>query len=377
MNTKTVLLLVAVLLAATATFAADDHAFLGIFAETSSTKMVGMPAMPALPPGMDMSKIPGMANMMAMFMPQRKLTVRLWSPGLAPAEASASVAPPAGLKQGDRLDLELYRPKPGQTEAEAGGTGGAQAQAAGQFTIKRYWGSSETVRPGQPQVTTLDWSNLTPEQKATMHKMQERAKAQSSYFYKPDWTTGYWPTTKQPGTIAKDAALPGSYALTTTYTGNVTLPVPDTVDFLAPIEMETPDLAQAPPLAEALKFHWKPLPGALGLSAQIMGMIGRNTLILWSSSEVPQTEFDAADEYLQMADVAQRVQATQFMAGDRQDVAVPAGIFADCDMVNFSMVGYGPGAARDDSQPLARMQTKTALRIMLGGKKMPAMGRPQ
>jgi len=335
-----------------------------------------------LPPGVDLSKMPGMDGMLAMFAPQRKLTVRLWSPGLAPADATAVIAPPAGLKQGDRLNLELYRPKPGQTEDEAGTAGPTQG---GEFTIKRYWGSSETVKPGQPQVTTINWDTLTPEQKETMRKMQERAKKQNSYFYKPDWTTGYWPTGKQPGVpdkhtqkvpglIAKDAALPGSYALTTNYTGNVTIAVPETVDFLAPIEMDSPKLDEAPPLDEALLFHWQPIPNALGLHAQIMGMEGMSTLILWSSSEIPVTEFNPGRDYLQMAEVAARVQSTEFMAGTRQDVAVPAGIFKDCDMVNLSMVGYGTGTARDDTQPLARVQTKTTLTIMLGGKKMPRMG---
>ena len=374
---KRVVLVLSVLLVATATFAADDPAFLGIFAETSSMKMVGMPAMPQLPPGMDLANMPGMAGMLEMFGAQRKLTVRLWSPSLAPAEAFATIAAPAGLKQGAKLNLELYRPKPGQTEAEGGATTGAPAGGAGEFTIKRYWGSSETVKPGQPQVSTFSWDSLTPEQKETMRKMAERSKAQNSYFYKPDWTTGYWPTGKQPGAIAKDAVLPGPFALTTNYTGNVALTVPETVDFLAPIEMDSPKLDQAPPLTEALRFHWLPIPHALGSHAQIMGMEGKNTLILWSSSEIPVSDFAAAGDYLQMAEVAARVESTEFMAGTRQEVAVPAGIFKDCDMVNFAMIGYGPGTARDDTQPLARVQTKTTLRIMLGGKKMPPMGRPE
>lgn len=375
---RTVLVAVFGLLALTAAFADNDHAYLGLFAETSSTKMIGMPAMPQLPPGIDLSTLPGMAGMAGMFAPQRTLTVRLWSPSLAPAEATASIVPPAGLKQGPRLNLELYRPKPDQTEEEgASGTPGAPGQMPGEFTVKRYWGSSETVKAGQPQVTTFSWATLTPEQKATMRRMQERSRQRASYFYKPNWTTGYWPTQGQPGAIAKDAALPGDYALTTSYAGNVTLTAPDTVNFLAPIELDSPKLDKAPSLTEALRFHWQPIPGALGLDAQIMGMVGNNTLILWSSSEVPTMAFDAGGDYLQMAEVRARVESTEFMAGTRQDVTAPAGIFKDCDIVNFSMVGYGPGIARDDTEPLARLQTKTTLRIMLGGKQMPRMGAPQ
>jgi hypothetical protein len=68
---------------------------------------------------------------------------------------------------------------------------------------------------------------------------------------------------------------------------------------------------------------------------------------------------------------------TVFMKGDRAAVTVPAGIFANADMAMFQMVGYGPGAALDKAQPLPRIQTKTKLNMMLGGKKMPKMDQTQ
>ena len=76
-----------------------------------------------------------------------------------------------------------------------------------------------------------------------------------------------------------------------------------------------------------------------------------------------------------MAEVRDLVKKEIVMAGDRVDVTVPAAIFKDCDMVMFQMIGYGPGAATDSGQPLPRVQTKTTLSIMLGGKKMPRPGR--
>jgi len=48
----------------------------------------------------------------------------------------------------------------------------------------------------------------------------------TSYFYKPDWTTGYWRPNGQPGRIAPTASLVGHYALTTSYTGNVEIDAP-------------------------------------------------------------------------------------------------------------------------------------------------------
>ena len=259
--------------------AAENQAFLGIFAETKSMRMAGM-AMPELPPGVDLSKIPGAGQMMAMFAPQRVLTVRLWSPGIAPEGATASLVPPAGLKLGERLNLDLYRPG----AQEAAGPGDYDPEKIPDFTMKRYWGSSATVKAGQPEVFTL--AQLTPEQKQAMREAARQAQRQTSYFYKPDWTTAYWPARNQPGALTPDASLAGTYRLTSTYTGAVALDVPADVQILAPIEITAPNLEQRPDLKRALTLRWKPVPSILGYHAQVFGMQGKNTAIQWSSSEI-------------------------------------------------------------------------------------------
>jgi len=372
---KKALLLLVLVLCASGAFAVGDQAYLGMFAETSVMKIPGMPAMPALPPGMDMeqmSKMPGMEQMMSMGAPKRTFNIRLWSPGLAPPSAEAYVTPPAGLKQGDRLDLEIYRPEPVKAEGPTEGKEAKPSPAEIEFTIKYYWGSSETVKPGQPKI--IKFGSLTPEQKRTMGDAGKRSGAGGSYFYKPNWTTAYWPTSKQPGRIAKDASLVGAFSLTTNYTGNVTIDCPSNVDFLAAIEMTRPSLDEQINLDEAIKFVWKAIPNLLGSHAMIIGMEGRNTMVIWLSSEIWREDIMSVDwGFLQMAEVRQYVQDTIMMKGDRTDVSVPAGIFKKCDMANFKMTGYGPGVARDKTQPIPRIQTKTTLSIMLGGKGMPGM----
>ena len=355
---------------------ADDHAYLGIFAETSVNKMPGM-RMPALPPGMDMSKfanIPGMQSMLNMGASQRKLSVRLWSPGIASQDAYAYIASPKGLKQGDKLNLDLYRP-----QAESGTSGDSSVEGKNDpdsikdFTIKIYWGSSKTVKAGQPKI--IRWDGLPAEAKTRMREEAKKARRSSSYFYKPDWTTGYWPAGKQKGIIAKDASLTGTYSLTTNYTGNVSIDVPSSVDFLAPIELSSPNMDKSPALDKSLDFEWTAIPEVLGFNARIIGMQGKNTMILWSSAESYSDDSMGIDwDYMQMADVTRLVKANVMMSGSRTSVDVPEGIFKDCDMSFFSMIGYGPGVARDAVQPLPRVQTKTTLSIMpLGGKQMKGM----
>ena len=364
---KKLLLALVLLIVATGALAADNHAYLAILAETTAHKTAGMPAMPEMPAGVSIPNLPDLKAMLG-GAPQRLLNVRLWSPGIAPADAFAYIIPPAGLKQGDRLNLEIYRPP---TETVEGGKPGPGAEAAQGFTIKIYWGSSETVRPGQPKI--IRWEGMTPEQKATMQKQANEARGQSSYFYRENWTTAYWPTKTQPGKIAPDASLVGNYALTTNYTGSVAIDAPSTVNFLAPFELTSPKLDRVVPLADPIRLVWKPIPTALGLHAAIFGMEGKNTLILWSSSEV-ETEGMMTDwGYLEMAKVLELVKSTVMMKGDRTSATVPAGIFQNCDMASLSMVGYGPGTALDQGQPLPRIQTKTTLTVMLGGKSMPDM----
>jgi hypothetical protein len=366
--------IVVALLLAGGSLRAADQAYFRILAETKVMRVAGMQPMPALPQGVDLSKLPGVdaskiaaALGMASGAPQRSLEIRLWSPGVAPPDAFAYVTPPPGLKQGSKLDLEVYRPKPEQV---AGGT--FNPEAVPEFAVKIYWGSSESVRPGQPKV--IRWGALTAEQKALMRRQASRA-ASASYLYKPDWATAYWPTERQPGTIAKEASLVGKYDLTTNYTGNVSIEAPGDVEFLAPIQMTNPDLARPAPLGEAMRFEWGQIPNALGLHAMIVGMEGKNTLVIWNSSEVYTDEVMGMDwGYLEMAKVAELVNATVMMRGDRTSVTVPAGIFSNCEAPFFMMVGYGPGAALAKGQPLPRIQTKTTLNVMLGGKAMQGMG---
>lgn len=346
----------------------NDQSYLGIFAETKIMRIAGleMPEMPDLPPGMELPNMPGMGAFPGK--PSRSLQVRLWSPSIAPAGATASLAPPAGLKQGNKLDLELYRPKAGQVGEEGGASDPGKIP---EFTIKIYWGSSEKVRDGQPKI--IRFGDLTPEQKAAMREQAAKSNpnARDSYFYKEGWTTGYWPTKKQPGRIAKDASLVGMYRLTSSYTGNVELEAPSQVDFLDPIDVTSPDLSKQLKFDSFLPFQWKQIPNALGLHAMITGMQGKNTMILWYSSEVFTEGLGGTNwDYMQMADVRENVAKKVFMPGDATKATVPAGIFKDADFVMMQMIGYGPGAALAQGQPLPRIQTKTTFMGMLGGKEM-------
>lgn len=353
----------------------QDQSYLGIFVETRQFQIAGMKPhpMPNLPPGIKLP--PSVAAMMEQ-KPKRVLNVRLWSPTIAPDNATATVTPPSGLGI-DKMDLDIYRPSAAPTGAGGGGGEGAQGERKN-MTIKIYWGSSPTVQPGQPKIFTT--ADMTPDQARAlsgrmrgmnpMGGMGSGGASAGSYFYKEGWSTGYWPTQKEPGDISDTAALPGTYSLETNYVGNVSIDAPSNVDFLAPITMTSPDLGKRPNLADALAFQWNQIPNCLGQYATAFGMEqDSNTLILWSSAENYADAIMNDNGFLQMAEVQDMVQKHIFMDGNATNVTVPAGIFKAADFSMFNMVGYGPGTARDGVTPVPRIQTKTTFTCMLGGKK--------
>jgi len=365
-------------LAATPVFAfGPDQAYFGIFVETHTMQIAGQKVrpMPKLPAGF---KLPPNVAAMMPGKPHRILNVRLWSPTIAPENATASVAPPAGLGVGDKLDLEIYRPQAAPSGG-GGGQGGGQQGEHKDFTVKIYWGSSDTVQAGQPKIFSS--ANMTPDQAQQMGSHMRAMSpmggmgggpgAGGSYFYKDGWSTAYWPNDQASVEIPDDASLPGTYALSTNYAGNVSIDAPSNVDFLAPIEITSPDLSAKPNLGGSLPFQWKPIPNALGQFATAFGMEkDTNTLILWSSSEVYADQIMSDNGFLQMSEVEDAVQKKIFMPGDATSMIIPAGIFKDADFAMMNMVGYGPGTAKDNVQPVPRIQTKTSLMVMLGGKKM-------
>lgn len=336
--------------------AAPDQASLAILAETKLMRMAGMPAMPELPAGVKLPEgvpMPGMPN--------RHLSVQLWAPTVAPKDAYAYLTPPTGLKAGNRLDLELARPAPGKSGDVGLGVPGSENP---DFTIKIYWGSSDKVQPGQPKI--VRYGALSSEEKARMRRTMRSIGSSSA----EAWTTGTWPNGKSTGMVKRDSALPGSYALSTSFTGNVTLDVPSGLDFLPAIQLSEPSLEEKPDLSQALPFRWAALPTALGQFASAFGMEGKNTMIVWVSSKDYKEGLMMDPGFMEMADVRENVGKGTFLAPDQTAFTIPAGIFKNADMAMLNMTAWGPGVALAKGQPLPRLQTKSTLAVVLGGKGM-------
>ncbi len=343
----------------------SDAAHLGYFVETSVMRIAGF-EMPDLPPGMAIPELPGMPFLPGK--PQRSLEIRLWSPGVAPQDAFAFVAPPAGLKQGPRLDLRIVRPTKPEETTEGKDEDGPAKQKPSDFTIKIYWGSSAKVREGQPKI--FRFQELGIGQQAGLLRQWAQAQMAKSgpSDARPDATLAHWPSGDKPVRIDPSAKLAGTFRLETSYAGQVDLEVPNEIDFLAPIDLLSPNLEEEPDLTKALNLKWKPIPGLLGTHAMIFAMQGNSTLVLWYAGENWDEKADVDWDFLQMAEVRRLVEQRVLLKGDATLSTVPEGIFRGMDLVLLRMTGYGPGVARTDVQPVPRLQTKTTLMAILGGK---------
>jgi len=329
----------------------SETGYLGIFAETGSFKTAGMPELSPEEQA-QMAAIPGMAKMLGA--PELNFKVRLWSPGNAPEGATANLAIPRDLMLGPSLNLQIERPE--------------RAEVAGKispdkikFKIYRYWGSSPVVRPGQPQV--INWDGLTPEQKALVEQQNRKSASEIS---RPDFTQAYWPNSPANGKVSLQARAAGSYQLTTSYTGNVSFEVPQEIKFLPPVELTSPRLSTQPSLEQPLELAWKIIPEVLGYNVTVMGIKGRDTLIIWSCTENLSSQATFMD-YLAMDEIKKLVEDKSLVAPQDCKATVPAGIFQECDSVQLIINGYGPAFA-SEGKPLPRFQTKTTLMAILGGK---------
>jgi len=359
----------------------DQTAYLGIFAETSVFKMAGMPefspppgagqegrndsGMPDLPEGMPgMGKMPGMGRNSEAGMPpmpgqaQRSLKVRLWAPGEAPQNASAELAVPSGLQLGSTLKLQLDRPEK-SSESAAGGN-----ISSSKFKIYRYWGSSPVVKEGQPQV--ISWDGLTPEQKAMVERSNRQLTKDAE---RPGYSQAYWPGSRSgQSRIGSQAEPAGAYQLNTNYTGNVAFTVPADIKFLPAVELTSPALSSAPDLTKSIELSWKEIPGVLGYNVTVMGVKGRDTIVIWSGAENLSGR-DIGSDFLGMEEVSRLVAAKSLVAPDWCRSTVPEGIFRDCDTVQLIINGFGT-AFSASGQPTPRFQTRTTLMAILGGKMM-------
>jgi hypothetical protein len=179
-----------------------------------------------------------------------------------------------------------------------------------------YWGCGDTVRAGQPLV--VDFATATPAQLAQV--FQSRRATQRGAHTSPGRPS--WPNATDGRAVPATASLAGEHA----FSG---AGVPEGFKFALPAAQ---DLMPALQLQQAdqggaIALSWAALPTARAYFAAGMGSRGKNEMVLWTSSELPDAGFGLIDYQTNPA-VDRWLREKVLLAPATTRCTVPKGVFS-------------------------------------------------
>jgi len=149
-----------------------------------------------------------------------------------------------------------------------------------------YWGCSETVRPGQPKIVNLETATIAELGKffESRHATQRGAHAAAG---RP-----IWPSKDDKRTFPVGASIVGQHA----YTGDG---VPESFKFSIPAAQDIMPELKIKQSAQPgfVQLEWNAIPTARAYFLGSMGALpgGENGMVIWTSSELPDSGFGLFD----------------------------------------------------------------------------------
>ena len=197
--------------------------------------------------------------------------------------ATQSVPPATGLAPSLKL-MAPERPKPVPRGEDEAPTEFNYEPPKGKLLL--YWGCSETVRPGQPKVVDL--------QTATMAEFAKFFESRRSTTRGAHAAAGrpVWPSRDDKRVFPAGASIAGPHA----YQGDG---VPESFKFSIPAEQDIMPALQLKQSEQPafVRLDWNAIPTA---RAYFLGSMGaregeQNTIVIWTSSELPDSGFGLFD----------------------------------------------------------------------------------
>lgn len=251
-----------------------------------------------------------------------------------------------------------------------------QPQERPKGKLMLYWGCGETVRAGQPRV--LDMASAAPADLAKFF-VGRRATQRGTHSAagRP-----VWPSPKDARMLPDKASLVGEHQ----FSGSG---VPDGFRFSIPAAQDLmPAIAlQQTDAAGATQLSWNALPTARAYFAAAMGAKGENEMVIWTSSELPDTGFGLVD-YQTNAAVDRWLGEKVLMKPSQTSCAIPKGVFAGGRESGafLRLIAYGselnlahPPRPADPKAPwepvwAAKLRVKSVASAVLGMSDMPGQG---
>ena len=238
-----------------------------------------------------------------------------------------------------------------------------------------YWGCGTTVRPGQPKV--LDMATATvADQSAFFQARRATQRGAHSAAGRP-----VWPSIDDARMVPANASLVGQHA----FAG---AGVPQGFRFQIPAAQDLmPALAvKQQPRDGATELSWSALPTARAYFIAGMGSNEREEMVIWTSSERPDSGSGLVDYQTNPA-VDRWLGEKVLLSATTTQCAVPKGVFPEGTGGMLRMIAYGdelnlvhPPRPKDPKVPweqewTTKIRVKSVANLMLGmSDEMPGMG---
>ena len=266
------------------------------------------------------------------FMPPRVLDIALYN-RLKPGVEAAQLIPP-GARMGDKLPLLPPPPAEPVKESEPTEVPEEYKRETPKGRILIYWGCGAEVRPGQPRIIDLARGNPADFGAAFAGR------------YAPDRGArvgpGYvlFPNERNRVSLSRESSLVGDHQIQgdgVPPAFKFTLGPPQ--DVMPAIELQSSGSPK-----DSIALSWRTVSQARAYFLHAMGSVGENDMVMWSSSEIPDSGMGLFD-YLPNATIDRWIKDKVLLTPETTQCAIPRGIFA----------GKDGGGRRDDSGGMLRM----------------------
>ena len=226
--------------------------------------------------------------------------------------------PPAALNAGPVLPLVSPQPAAPPTHQEAEpGPPPQFHQPHGRMLI--FWGCGEHAPAGQPLV--IDFAQAVqgqmPAQFATlMHGMAVRPMEPPSPTR--NTTYGEWPNQQSQTSVPQDGSLQGDHFIHGNYSPDIKFSLVANQDFLPPFVLTA---NERNPSGSA-NLGWRPVDGARGYFASMMGAEGQDQIVMWTSSASETLPF-ALPDYLSNGEIDRLVASHALMDPQTTACTIP------------------------------------------------------
>jgi len=284
-----------------------------------------------------------------------------------PALAEAEQAVPAGFLPSA---LRLQAPKDGRKAPDNDDTVVEHDMERPRGKLLLYWGCGDTVRAGQPKV--LDMASASTADMARF--FVSRRATQRGTHSAPGRPV--WPSLEDARMVPAGAALAGEHAFSGSgVPAGFRFQIPAAQELMPALDLKTRDAGGA------VELNWTAAPSARAYFAAGMAAGAKEEMVLWTSSELPDTGFGLTD-YQTNAAVDRWLREKVLLTPATTRCTVPKGVFSGQGAM-LRLIGYGnelnlahpprPTDAKAPWEPVwaVKVRVKSMANAMLG---MPEMG---